>query len=189
VTARLENLCSTTFRSRHRCFTRCPDPAPRVSSGRRVAENYLRNTATNPRRASGLRALNRSEMKLADAAQGLDGSKQGRSPHSRRARSSRAASKRAVSPGVPHRRIFSPSTNSASSSCTERRGVFPLEYPERFNVDPPPRRSLSVASLVPSPLGVAPPSLVHMLSCHNERPRKHIRTVAEARRSVDTPSI
>ncbi|MGH7282286.1 MAG: PP2C family protein-serine/threonine phosphatase [Polyangiaceae bacterium] len=67
-------------------------------------------------------------------------------------------------------------------TLVERRGVFPLEYPERFNVDP-----LLVAlgaNLVPNPLGVAPPSLVRML-LPQKSSAKNARGVDDARKAID----
>ena len=67
-------------------------------------------------------------------------------------------------------------------TLVERRGVFPLEYPERFNVDP---LLLALgASLVPRPLGIAPPALVRLLLPHKAS-GKNVRGVEDARKAID----
>ena len=71
---------------------------------------------------------------------------------------------------------------SGKLTLGERRGVFPLEYPERFNADP-----LLVAlgaNLVPNPLGIAPPALVHLL-LPRKVSSKNVLGVDEARRAID----
>ena len=71
---------------------------------------------------------------------------------------------------------------SGKLALAERRGVFPLEYPERFNVDP-----LLVAlgaNLVPRPLGIAPPALVRML-LPRKSSSKNVLGVEEARKEIE----
>lgn len=64
----------------------------------------------------------------------------------------------------------------------ERRGVFPLEYPSRFDVEPV--LTALGASLVPTPLAIAPPSLVRLL-LPQRATSKTGRSVEDARRAID----
>jgi PPM family protein phosphatase len=67
----------------------------------------------------------------------------------------------------------------------ETNGVVPLEYPTRFDVSP-----LLIAlgaSLVPTPLAFAPPSLVRMLLPHG--PKKSARSVDETRKAIDAVDL